>query len=163
MSQNYRPGQPMFSQIDVSHASAGHPRPVGHSQGSFSSEENTQLLRDILAAQDRQNELLEELVTQIGATQRQRAAELGEWKQANPQLAKSCRHAAESLSKVQTEFLNNLTEEICNNFDALYDGEFMLNEFVDRFGPRLAHLNGVLQVLTQLSSVPTQANTPNSP
>ena len=27
-----------------------------------------------------------------------------------------------------------------------------LNEFVDRFGPRLAHLNGVLQVLSQLSS-----------
>jgi hypothetical protein len=28
----------------------------------------------------------------------------------------------------------------------------MLNEFVDRFGPRLAHLNGVLQVLAQLSA-----------
>jgi hypothetical protein len=28
----------------------------------------------------------------------------------------------------------------------------MLNEFVDRFGPRLAHLNGVLQVLAQLGS-----------
>jgi hypothetical protein len=40
------------------------------------------------------------------------------------------------------------------------DGEFMLNEFVDRFGPRLAHLNGVLQVLTQLGSTPNPANTP---
>jgi hypothetical protein len=38
------------------------------------------------------------------------------------------------------------------------DGEFMLNEFVDRYGPRLAHLNGVLQVLSQLSSVPNPAN-----
>ena len=149
----------MFSQIDVSHASAGHPRP-GHKTRNISEpEENTQLLRDILAAQDRQNELLEELVAQIGASQKQRATELGEWKQANPQLARSCRHAAESLSKVQTEFLTSLTEEIRDNFDVLYDGEFMLNEFVDRFGPRLAHLNGVLQVLTQLS-VPTQANTP---
>jgi len=27
-----------------------------------------------------------------------------------------------------------------------------MNEFVDRFGPRLAHLNGVIQVLAQLSS-----------
>ena len=159
MSQNHRSGQPMFSQIDVSHASAGHPRPGHKLRSSSDSEENTQLLRDILAAQDRQNELLEELVTQIGASQKQRATELGEWKQANPQLARSCRHAAESLSKVQTEFLTSLTEEIRDNFDVLYDGEFMLNEFVDRFGPRLAHLNGVLQVLTQLS-VPTQANTP---
>jgi hypothetical protein len=30
----------------------------------------------------------------------------------------------------------------------------MLNEFVDRFGPRLAHLNGVLQVLSQLGATP---------
>jgi hypothetical protein len=33
----------------------------------------------------------------------------------------------------------------------------MLNEFVDRFGPRMAHLNGLLQVLAQLSSTPTPA------
>lgn len=153
----------MFSQIDVSHASAGYTRPGHRPHGASDSEENTQLLRDILAAQDRQNELLEELVSQIGATQRQRAAELGEWKQANPHLAQSCRKAAEALSKVQTEFLAGLTDEIRNNFDALYDGDFMLNEFVDRYGPRLAHLNGVLQVLTQLSSLPTQTNAPNTP
>jgi hypothetical protein len=29
----------------------------------------------------------------------------------------------------------------------------MLNEFVDRFGPRIAHLNGLLQVLSQLSAI----------
>ncbi|MEA1949957.1 MAG: hypothetical protein U9N87_01115 [Planctomycetota bacterium] len=163
MSKEHRPGQPMFSQIDVSHASAGAPRPGHHVRGTSESSENTQLLREILSAQDRQNELLEELVTQIGAAHRQRAAELGDWKQANPALARNCRHAAESLSKVQTEFLTSLTDEIRDNFDALYDGEFMLNEFVDRFGPRLAHLNGVLQVLTQLSSVTSPTNTPNTP
>ena len=37
-----------------------------------------------------------------------------------------------------------------DNYETLLDGEFMLNEFVDRFGPRLAHLNGLLQVLSQL-------------
>ncbi len=163
MSQEYRSGQPMFSQIDVSPASAGAPRPGHHSRGASEPGENTQLLREILAAQDRQNELMEELVAQIGAAHRTRATELGDWKQANPALARNCRQAAESLSKVQTEFLTSLTEEIRDNFDALYDGEFMLNEFVDRFGPRLAHLNGVLQVLTQLSSVPNPTNTPNTP
>jgi hypothetical protein len=34
----------------------------------------------------------------------------------------------------------------------MMDSDFVLSEFVDRFGPRLAHLNGVLQVLAQLSS-----------
>lgn len=126
-------------------------------------DEQTHLLREILSAQDRQNELLEELVSQLGAAQRQRATELGQWKQANPQLARYCRMAAESLSRVQTEFLSSLTQEINENFEVLLDGEFMLNEFVDRFGPRLAHLNGLLQVLSQLSSTPSPTNTPNSP
>ena len=38
----------------------------------------------------------------------------------------------------------------------LADADFMLNEFIDRFGPRMAHLNGVLQVLSALSN-PTSA------
>ncbi len=159
MSQERQPRPSMYSQIDVSHDSyASKPAGAGNTNG-----EQIRLLRDILAAQDRQNELLEELVGQLGATQRQRATELGQWKQANPILANSCRKAAESLGKVQTEFLASLTEEIGENFDALLDGEFMLNEFVDRYGPRLAHLNGVLQVLAQLSSTTSPTNTPNAP
>jgi hypothetical protein len=70
--------------------------------------------------------------------------------------------AAESLGKVQTEFLESLTQEINDNYENLLDGEFMLNEFVDRFGPRMAHLNGLLQVLSQLSATSNPANT-NSP
>jgi len=71
--------------------------------------------------------------------------------------------AAEALSKVQTEYLMGLTQEIGENYESLRDGEFMLNEFIDRFGPRLAHLNGLLQVLSQLSSTPSPTNTPNTP
>jgi hypothetical protein len=67
-------------------------------------------------------------------------------------LARQCRAAAEALSNVQTEFLHMLTEEITDNAEGMMEGEFVLNEFVDRFGPRLAHLNGVLQVLSQLSA-----------
>ena len=105
-----------------------------------------------MTAQDRQNELLEELVNQLCVTQRQRTTELGQWKQADPRLAKGCRMAAEVLSKVQAEFLELLTDEVNSNAEELLDGEFVLNEFIDRFGPRLAHLNGVIQVLAQLSS-----------
>ena len=116
------------------------------------------LLRQLVATQTKSNQLLEELVQQQNAIQRQRANELGQWKEANPELARCCRTAAETLSRVQTQFLANLTEEVLENEDSLVDGEFMLNEFVDRYGPRLAHLNGVLQVLSQLSSIPTPTN-----
>jgi hypothetical protein len=116
------------------------------------------LLRQMIAAQERQNQLLEELTHQLSAAQRQRAMELGQWKEAHPEVARYCRLAAETLSRVQTQFLHNMAEEIVDNEDTLADGEFMLSEFVDRFGPRLAHLNGVLQVLTQLSSIATNSN-----
>jgi hypothetical protein len=52
-----------------------------------------------------------------------------------------------------------MTDDINEQSEDLVDGEFVLNEFIDRYGPRLAHLNGVIQVLAQLSSVPDPANT----
>ena len=143
----------LFTQLDVSPSS--HPAPVA--PAAAASQETNQLLRQLLTGQDRQNELLEEMIAQVQASQRQRAGELGQWKQANPHLAKRCRRAAESLSKVQTTFLESLTEEIEDNADGMMDGEFVLNEFIDRFGPRMAHLNGVLQLLTQLSSAPEKS------
>jgi hypothetical protein len=148
---------PLFSQIDVS------PNTYQANASGRQDVEQTRLLRELLAAQDRQNELLEELVGQLGASQRQRNTELLQWKQANPHLARSCRAAAEALGKVQTEFLESLTAEITANYENLLDGEFLLNEFVDRFGPRMAHLNGLLQVLSQLSAVPNPAGAPNAP
>jgi len=142
----------MFTQVDIS---AGNQAP----DSDTGKNETTQLLRDILLAQDRGNALLEELVRSMSSSQKQRSNELKQWKRANPQLAQSCREAAESLSRVQVEYLENLTEEIHSSVDCLMEGEFMLNEFVDRFGPRLAHLNGMIQVLAQLSSSPHAAGT----
>jgi hypothetical protein len=156
MADDKRSEIPFYSQIDVAQSGYVPPRPAG------GSGEVAAVLREILAAQDRQNELLEELVSQFSANQRQRVSELGQWKQANPQLARDCRMAAEALSKVQTEYLASITQEINENYECLRDGEFMLNEFVDRFGPRLAHLNGLLQVLSQLSATPGPAGATNS-
>lgn len=132
--------------------------------GTCSSDKNENivvgLLHQLLIAQEKQNKLLEELVQNAGATQKQRATELGQWKEANPHLARQCKKAAETLSQVQNEFLYNLTEEVADSQDCLLEGEFALNEFVDRYGPRLAHLNGVLQVLSQLSVTTDRSKTP---
>lgn len=110
------------------------------------------IMREMLIVQQRQTQLLEDLLQQVNAGQRQRVRELNAWKQANPGLAKQCRTAAETLSKVQTEYLKNISDEVVFSEENLMDGEFALNEFVDRYGPRLAHLNGVLQVLSQLAA-----------
>ena len=154
-----RTREPLYSQIDVAQAAYA----AAPARSGSSDDEQTLLLHSLLAAQDRQNELLESLVNLLGGAQKQRATELGQRKQANPRLAKSCREAAEALSKVQTEFLDGMTQEIHENYETLVDGEFMLNEFIDRYGPRMAHLNGLLQVLSQLSAGSNPTNTPNSP
>ncbi len=146
MSKESQQIPPIF-RIDVSPEGADEIHP-SEDEGSLTA----QLLQQLVIGQERQNELLEDLVEQMNASQRSRANELGQWKEANPDLAYKCREAAEALSMVQTEFLDSLTEEIKENADQFMTGDFMMNEFVDRFGPRLAHLNGVLQVLTQLSS-----------
>ncbi len=156
--QDRQPTPPLFTQVEISAGTLSSSPVHDRSEG-----EQVRLLRELVTAQDRQNEILEELVSQVGAAvsqfgaaQRQRNQELTQWKDANPTLARDCRTAAESLCRVQTEFLNILTSEVNANAEALADGEFMLTEFVDRFGPRLAHLNGVLQVLAQLGSAGAQ-------
>ena len=152
MSHDSRPRQPLYSQTEVgANAPALPPRAY--------EMEMIRLMRDLVTGQDRQNELLEELVNHLHATQRQKASELGQWKAANPQLARSCRRAAEALGRAQTEFLASMTHEITENCDNLLDGDFLLNEFVDRYGPRFAHLNGLVHVLAQLSGTAGQVKT----
>lgn len=145
------PGPSLFSSVDVSSTAPA----LAPLAGEHSESEQNRLLRSLLAAQDRQNELLEELVAHLGGVQRQRNQELTNWRTANPRLAQECRAAAEVLSRVQTEFLRTMVAEVNEQADALTDGDFMLGEFVDRFGPRLAHLNGMVQMLAQLSNLST--------
>lgn len=141
----------LFSQVDVT---TGAQRPTHVTP----QEEQTELLRDVLSAQDRTNELLEELVGAMTAQQRHRRDEMQRWRDANPDLADSCREAAETLSGVQVDYLERLTEDVRDSGDEMAYGDFMLTEFVDRYGPRLAHLNGVIQALAQLGGgAPPQA------
>ncbi len=137
----------LFGAIDVS------ANPNSASNTRVSSEELVvHLLRQVVTTQEKQTKLMEEMVGHLSHARRQRDHELGNWKEQNPKLSQNCRTAAETLAKVQTQFVQTITEEVLMSDDALLDSEFMLNEFVDRFGPRLAHLNGLLQVLAQLGS-----------
>lgn len=112
------------------------------------------LARQLILAQTKQNELLQEIVNQLGLAQRQRNMELAQWKQANPKLANACKLAAERLGKIQTDFLANLASEVDDSFENLQDSEYMLNEFFDKYGPRIIHLNTLLQTLAALGNAP---------
>jgi hypothetical protein len=148
---------PLFTQVDISAgpAAAGlRPIPAGDPG------DTNRLLHEMVGLQRRTCDLLVDLIGQVSLQQRQRAAELKAWKESNPELAASCRRAAESLSKVHTEFLASIAEEAAENAENFTDSEYALGEFIDRFGPRLAHFNGVLQLFAQLGAPLPQPETP---
>jgi hypothetical protein len=140
---------PLFTQVDISAASVA---AGGTAPAPADLAETNRLLREIAGQQQRSAELLSALLEQVSMQQRQRSAELKAWKEANPELAASCRRAAESLAKVHTEFLAGLAREAAENADDFADSEYALGEFIDRHGPRLAHFNGVLQLFAQLGA-----------
>ena len=156
MSEKNGPQPSYFSQIDVFMVS---PTPLVPSGAAMYAENDRSFGR--AGGQDRKTNSEEWSINWARPAATGRG--MGQWKQANPGLARSCRMAAEALSRIQTEYLETLTEEIGDNFETLRDGEFMLNEFVDRFGPRIAHLNGLLQVLSQLSATPDPSSSPHRP
>ncbi len=120
--------------------------------GSGASGLQTQLLLQILEALHRQNELTEELIRLLGRTARQRQHQLRSWQSAHPELSQLFRRASQVLQRAQMAYIQRIAEEVVQGGEDLQDGEFLLQEFVDRFGPRLAHLNGMLQVFSHLGA-----------
>ena len=58
----------------------------------------------------------------------------------------------ERVAKVQNDYIHKLTEEAADGYETMMDSEFMLQEFIDRFGPRMAHLGGVLHMVSSLGA-----------
>ena len=151
----------VFTRVDISAVTvaAGQPAvPPGGGPTSAGQEEVVRLLRELVVTQQRATEQLGEIAGFLSQQQRQRVAELKAWKDANPELSRSCRLAAESLARVHTEFLGSIAREARENAEDFADSEFALGEFIDRYGPRLAHFNGVLQLFSQLGGPAPPAN-----
>jgi hypothetical protein len=117
------------------------------------------LLREMVILQRKSCELLGDLLNQVSQQQRQRAAELKAWKESHPELAQSCRQAAQALSAVHTQFLATVAEEAAENAEVFTESEYALSDFIDRHGPRIAHFNGVMQLFSQLGAPATPQKT----
>ena len=108
-------------------------------------------LRELVVQQRRQNDYLAQMIQQQMSGTRQRMQEMQQWRAAHPTLARECRQAIEALGRIQAEYYTKIVDEIESNGDTLEYGDFMINEFIDRFGPRIVHLNGLIQTLAQLA------------
>ena len=110
------------------------------------------LQRQSLDLQRQQLELTRE-ATQIGREQRARQyAELERWQHGHESVIEHCKESLSSLEQVHAALMGDLATYVSENHENLIDGEFALTDFVDRFGPRLAHLNTMLAVLRPLAA-----------
>lgn len=116
--------------------------------------------RQILENQRQQLDLARE-ATQLGRDQRTRQiAELERWQNSHDGVVDQCKDALGQLEAVHAALMGDLANYVDENHENLVEGDFALSDFVDRFGPRLAHLNTMLAVLRPLAA--TQRKTENA-
>lgn len=108
--------------------------------------------RQILELQRQQLELTRETV-QVARDQRARQlTELERWQSSHESVLDSCKDSVAKLEQVHSALMREMTDYVQDNHENLLDGDFALTDFVDRFGPRLAHLNTMLAVLRPLTA-----------
>ena len=111
-----------------------------------------ELQKQILQNQQHQLELARE-ATQVAREQRARQiAELERWQQGHDQVIDQCRESLGQLEQVHSALMAELVHHVAEHHENLVEGEFALTDFVDKFGPRLAHLNTMLAVLRPLAA-----------
>jgi len=114
--------------------------------------QSLELQRQMLEFQRQQLELAREM-TQVSREQRTRQmAELERWQNGHDHVLEGCRESLTNLEQVHAALMGELANYVRENYENLLDGEYALTDFVDRFGPRLAHLNTMLAVLRPLAA-----------
>lgn len=110
------------------------------------------LLRQNLDAQRQVLDLTRE-AAQLARDQRARQiADLERWQNAHDLVVDPCKDALAQLEQVHASIMGELATYVRDHHDDLMDGEFVLSDFVDRFGPKLAHVNTMLAVLRPLAA-----------
>jgi hypothetical protein len=141
----------MNYQIDVS--SAVPATPVEPPTPPVAIPETVDLLRQILEVQR------EQLTYQRAAAAHDMTARwksfLARWQQEFPGLSESCRKAMPQLERCYGQLIRDLTERLNDGDDGI-DNDFALQEFLDRYGMRLAQLGTILNLVAPLAEAGTQ-------
>jgi hypothetical protein len=108
------------------------------------------LLRQLL---DVQREQLVQLRASVAAHDmgvRWRAF-LERWQRDFPDLSGACRQAIPTLEHTYGMLITELTEHLSQQGDEALDSDFTLQEFLDRYGMRLAQLGTILNLVSPLA------------
>ena len=150
--QHGRPGRelrPQSTTIDI-HAHVAVPA------AADPNAETNALLRQLLEVQ---REQLAFLKAAHDAGSRWRAF-VARWREDFPDLAGGCRQAVPILERTYSKLISELTERLCQEGDDALDNDFGLQEFLDRYGMRLAQLGTILNLVAPLAEA---GNPPGQP
>jgi hypothetical protein len=135
----------MHFQFDVSPVAFPSPESASASAG-----ETADLLRQLLEVQREQLAHLRAVAAAQDAGARWRAF-VARWRQDFPDLPDTCRQSIPILERTYGKLIAELTEYLCQNGNDALDNEFSLQEFLDRFGMRLAQLGTLLNLVAPLA------------
>ncbi len=145
----------MNFQIDVS--SAVPAAPAEPPATSAVNSETVELLRQILEVQREQLAYQRTAVAAHDMTSRWKAF-LARWQHEFPSLAEGCRKALPHLERCYGQLIRDLTERL-NDEEEPLDNDFAVQDFLDRYGMRLAQLGTILNLVGPLA----EAGPPSSP
>ncbi len=114
--------------------------------------QHLELQRQLFEMQKQQLELIRES-SQFARDQRARQiSELERWQQGHDAVLDDCKQALGQLEEVHASIMRELAEYVDEHHENLVEGDFALSDFVDKFGPKLAHLNTMLAILRPLAA-----------
>lgn len=114
------------------------------------SREVADLLRQLIGLQQEQVGLLKTQMANQDSVSRWRAF-LGRWEQEFPNIAGSCKQALPILERTYLALVRELTDRVNSTETGDLEDEFVLSEFLDRFGIRLGQLGNILSQLSPLA------------
>jgi hypothetical protein len=120
--------------------------------------ETVDLLRQILEVQKEQLNHLRASTAAHDMGSRWRAF-LTRWQEEFPDLSAGCRKALPALERAYGKLIADLTEMLCQSGDEALDNDFALQEFLDRYGMRLAQLGTILNLVGPLAEAGSQGET----
>jgi hypothetical protein len=120
-----------------------------------SPNETVDLLRQILDVQREQLEHLRAATAAHDSGSRWRSF-LSRWQEAFPDLSSGCRNALPILERSYGGLIAELTDHLCQNGTDALDTDFALQEFLDRYGMRLAQLGTILNLVAPLAEAGAQ-------
>jgi anti-sigma-K factor RskA len=135
----------MFSSVPPRPASIEQiPVPAG------TSSETADLLRQILEVQREQLVHLQASSAAHDTSSRWRAF-LARWRDDFSELPEACRQAVPILERTYGKLIGELTDHLCQSGDDALENDFALQEFLDRYGMRLAQLGTILNLVAPLA------------